>query len=352
MSQVDCVIKSAYRILRASVFASGLVVTLLSALSQAWAQNDLQITIPPVESASPVESGDVEYSSTSVTPGYWIVSSHASPQDFETSAPVFCPLVTRYDYCHGYRRSTLEELVQSILPGVPVSVFCHGSFVSWEDVLIESHKTWNWVHQACPDHPIQMVYYSWPSDKPIFNPILQLDVARLGRRAGRNGFYMANLVQQLPSESPVCLLGHSHGTRVIASALHLIGGGSVEDYRLTPGPCPHHRLRAVFAASAIDHDWMNPGERYSCALNPVECLLNLRNSCDPVLAIYPLRRPFSRGALGFTGFTRRDRKQLGPPSEKIQTLDLTKEIGAGHYWPNYFERPWLARAIRSYLFYN
>ncbi len=350
MSQVVSVIKFAHPILRACLVARSILVAFLCMCSLAPAQEDLQLSIPPMESA---ESMIIDSPSlpTSLPPGYWIVSSHASPQYFDESAPVFCPRVTRYDECAGFRQSSMQELTQAILPGIPVSVFCHGSFVSWEDVLVESRETWKWVHQASPDQPVQMIYFSWPSDRPIIIPIIQLDVARLGRRAGRNGFYMANLVQQLPSECPVCLVGHSHGTRVVTSALHLMGGGAVEDYVLTPGPCPHHRLRAVFAASAIDHDWMNPGERYDRALCSVECLLNLRNKCDPALLIYPLRRPFAGGALGAMGFTRRDRRDLGAVSQKIQTLDLTSEIGHGHYWPNYFQRPWLARAIRNYLFF-
>lgn len=285
-----------------------------------------------------------------MTPGYWIVDTQSSPQDFDDSAPVFCPNVTRYDDCVGFRRANMQELAGSLQPGVPVCILSHGSFVSWQDVQVESRETWKWIHHACPGRPIQIIYFSWPSDRPAFSPVIQLDVNRLGRRAGRNGFYMASLVQQIPSECPISLIGHSHGTRVIASALHLTAGGSVDGYVLAPGPFPQHRLRAVFAASALDHKWLNRNERYGRALCAAECVLNLKNSCDPALLIYPLRHPFSCGALGFTGVKKRDRSQMGASHCKIQDLDLTEEIGVGHYWPNYFRRPWLARAIRNYLF--
>ena len=287
-----------------------------------------------------------------VSPGYWIVDSYASPQDFDTSAPTFCPTVTRYEQCAGFRRTNMVELTQSIQPGVPVSIYSHGSFVSWEDVLNESCETWKWLHKACPNEQVQMIYFSWPSDRPVISPIIQLDVNRLGRRAGRDGFYMARLIQQLPSECPSCLSGHSHGTRVITSSLHLLGGGAVEEFVLTTGPYPQHRLRAVFVASAMDHNWMNPGYRYDRALCSVECILNLRNSCDPALSIYPLRRPFSGGALGFTGVTRRDQKHLGFSGQKLHELNVTEEIGPRHYWPNYFRHDWLAHAIRNYLFFG
>jgi hypothetical protein len=311
-----------------------------------------QIVIPPLQPNDAVSTEMATSRPEIATPGYWIVGSHASPQSFDESAPVFCPSVTRYDHGVGFRRSDMQALTQSIQPGIPVCIFCHGSFVGWQDVLTESRETWKWLHHACPHQPIQMIYFSWPSDRPCFSPIVQFDVNRLGRRAGRNGFYMASMCQQIPAECPICLIGHSHGTRVITSSLHLMAGGAVEGYVLAPGAYPQHRMRAVFAASAMDHNWMNPGYRYDRALCPVECILNLQNRCDVALFIYPLRHPFSGGALGYTGVTRRDRRQLGPYAYKIHNLNLTETIGAGHYWPNYFSRPWLAQAIRNYLFFD
>lgn len=320
-----------------------LVVTSLVATSEEQAALSV---IPPGNSS---DSECIPAPTSEIAAGYWIVRSHASPQEFGDSAPAFCPVVTRFDQCVGFRQSTIHELTDTLIPGIPVCVFCHGSFVSWQDVMTESCETWKWLHHACPNQPIQMVYFSWPSDRPVISPIIQLDVNRLGRRAGRNGFYMASLIQQIPSDCPVCLVGHSHGTRVVASSLHLMGGGAVEDYTLSPGPYPKHRLRAVFAASAIDHNWMNPGYHYDRALCSVECILNLKNSCDPALLIYPLRHPFSGGAMGFKGVTRRDRRKIGPSNPKIQELDLSEEIGIGHHWPDYYQRPWLAIAMRNYL---
>lgn len=328
------------------------ILILLSSIISVEAQEFDPQTPPSLAALDPSVSTMPSLPDASISPGYWIVASHASPQDFDSSAPRFCPNVTLYEQSAGFRRTSMEDLTQSIQPGIPICIFCHGSFVSWDDVLHESCETWKWLHRACPNQQVQMIYFSWPSDRPVFSPVVQLDVNRLGRRAGRNGFYMASLVQQIPSECPVCFVGHSHGTRVIASSLHLMGGGAVEDYVLAPGPYSQHRMRAVFAASAMDHNWLNPGYRYDRALSPVECILNLRNSCDAALFIYPLRHPFSGGALGYTGVTRRDSKKLSYCGQKIQELDLTENIGVAHRWPNYFSRPWLAHAMRDYLFFT
>ena len=325
------------------------ITLLLTSMSVVDAQDRTEHPDAALESFTPDQNPPLQ---PGPLPGFWIVDSYSSPQDFDTSSPAFCARVTKYEQGGGFRRTNIDELTCAIQPGIPVCIFCHGSFVSWEDVLNESCETWKWLHKACSNQQIQMIYFSWPSDRPVISPIIQLDVNRLGRRAGRNGFYMANLIQQIPSDCPVCLIGHSHGTRVITSSLHLLGGGAVEDYVLKSGPYPQHRLRAVFAASAMDHNWMNPGYRYDRALCSVECMLNLRNSCDPALFIYPLRRPFSGGALGYTGVTKRDRNELGYCGNKMRELNLSEEIGPRHYWPNYFRKDWLASAIRTYLFFD
>lgn len=280
-------------------------------------------------------------------PGFWIVSTHQSPQSFDHACPKFCPGVTRFDQCVGYRQSSLAELCQSLQPGIPVCITVHGSFVDWESVCTESRCAWQWLQSGCPDRPLQVICFTWPSDR-IAGPLIQLDIAVLGRRASRNGFYLADLIRHLPVESPVSLVGHSHGTRVIASGLHLMGGGTVEDLAYPWAAPGSRRIRAVFAASAIDHDWLNPDERFGRALCSAECILNLKNNHDPALKVYPLRRPFSSRALGFSGFTSKDRRELQSWSHKVADLDVSSQIGHAHLWPEYFTKPWLARSISNY----
>ena len=172
------------------------ITMLLTSIAAVDAQD---LTEQPEIYLDPVITEPVASPPAPVAPGYWIVDSYASPQDFDASAPAFCPRVTRYDQCTGFRRTHIGELTQAMQPGVPVCIFCHGSFVSWDDMLKESCETWRWLHKARPNQQIQMIYFSWPSDRPVISPIIQLDVNRLGRRAGRNGFYMASLTQQIPS---------------------------------------------------------------------------------------------------------------------------------------------------------
>lgn len=285
-----------------------------------------------------------------VGPGFWIVSSHQSPQSFDENCPRFCPGVLRFDDCVGYRQSTLGELSGSLQPGIPVCIAVHGAFVDWQSVCHESKCVWEWLQQACPNQPLQFIYFTWPSDR-MMSALIQIDVGVLGRRASRNGFYLAELIQYMPAECPISLVAHSLGTRVVASSLHLMGGGTVEDIGYRYAGFQGRRIRTVFLASAIDHDWLNPEERFGRALCSTECLLNLKNCKDPCLKIYPLRRPFSSRALGNTGFTGKDRQELGFLSHKVYDMDVANVVGHAHFWPDYFRRPALSRSFGNYIFF-
>lgn len=282
--------------------------------------------------------------------GYWIVSTWHSPQTFDNGPLQFCPEVKRFDEGAGIRLSGIDELAQSLIPGVPVCIVVHGSFMDSPSVYPESCDTWKWLRAGSCGLPFQMIYFSWPSDRPI-SAMASVDVAVLGKRASRNGFYLTSLINKLPPECPLCLVGHSHGTRVISSSLHLMAGGDVEGHRHSQPGHAGRRIRAVFAASAIDHDWLNPGERYDRAVCMTECLLNLHNHRDPALKIYPLRRIGSSRALGCTGFTEKDQRELGDFRRRVSNWDVSEIIGIGHLWPNYVKRPSLASRLRNYLYY-
>jgi hypothetical protein len=314
--------------------------------------------VPPVPAAEPIFSepaetlpvdGGVEPFAPQ-SPGYWIVSSWNSPQEFENDQLRFCPQVRKVDECTDGCPSSMEQLTGSLIPGVPICIVIHGSFMDSPSVLPDSHRTYSWLKSGACGRPFQMIYFSWPSDRAL-SPFASIDVAILGSRASRNGFYLASLIQSLPPECPVCLVGHSHGTRIISSGLHLLGGGVVEGHRhCTPG-CSGRRIRVVYTASAIDHDWLNPEERYGRALCCVECLINLRNAKDPALQIYPLRRIGSSRALGLAGFTSKDRRELGAYGSRVRDWDVSSLIGHDHSWPNYVAHNSLASSLRNYLFF-
>jgi len=228
---------------------------------------------------------------------YWIVSSRCAVQDIRQVCSGRWGLDVFHRTADGkLHRSTMNELSSSLIPSMPVCIYSHGMFVSWESQYQDAHYAAQLVRRARPNQPLQMIFFTWPSDGP-YTGILPADITVRGRRAEFNGFHMAHLISQVPESCPLSLVGHSQGARLMLSTTHLLGGGQVLGHRF-PYHVGRRHIRVVVAAAAFDHHWLNRGERYGCALNPVECMLNLRNQCDVPLRLYPFTRPFARRALG------------------------------------------------------
>ena len=310
--------------------------------------------------SSPQLQAPIATPATGLAVKYWIVSTRCCRQSHDKCG-VGCQFV-----CHAVTEDCqcvpvcFEQVIASQIPGAPTCVLVHGSFTRMKDVWSDSECSYCWLRGACPQVPLNFIYFTWPSEGPFAlvpnNPFSTampcLDFGVLGRRAELNGFYLADLIGSLPGPTTVSLVGHSLGARTIASGLHLLGGGTIHGQaRWNPADCGH-RIRVVLAAAAIEHDWLNPDERYGCALHRAECLLNLRNECDYALALYPLRRPFSSRALARSGFTSKDQRRLGQRLVQVSELDVSEIIGKGHSWPCYCRQPGIATAVSPYVYFE
>ncbi len=283
---------------------------------------------------------------------YWVVSTRRCPQENGPN-PQACP-IDYFDHRSdgSVRRSNAATFRQSFQPGVPICLIVHGSFVSWDGLWNDSRPLYRWVRRAAPERPLHVVFVSWPSDGPL-SYFLPLDIAVLGRRSAFNGLYLAELTSRLPATSPVTLVGHSHGARLISSAIHLLGGGAVQGYRAAPHvTAAPHRIRAVLFAAAMDHNWLNPNERYGRMLFRSNAVLNLRNREDIALGFYPMRKFNSNPALARVGLTNVDRSRLGALNPKLMELDVTSVIGSGHVWQHYYSRPEIAQVIAPYVYFT
>ncbi|MGE3315926.1 MAG: hypothetical protein AB7O26_12505 [Planctomycetaceae bacterium] len=282
---------------------------------------------------------------------FWIASSRRCQQSHAKAC-----FAGQLEYYHAdsnniFSKRDQPSFQQWLQPGVPVCIVVHGSYVQSTDLLDEDPHMYQWIRGAAPDRPLHIVFYSWPSDGPITG-LPPADVGILGRRASFNALYLADLIASIPPHHSVCVVGHSHGARTVASALHLLAGGEVQGHYMSRIPQQCARLRAVLIAGALDHHWIVPGQRYGRALYRVESLLNVKNNHDIALNAYPFRRPFSHRALGEAGVQKRDRMGLGPLSPRILDLDVTAWIASGHLWYNYYQRPEIALALRPYFFFE
>jgi len=281
---------------------------------------------------------------------YWVASSWRCRQ----TAPHGCACGDLDFYHVGGGATQLlnrESFAASLTPGVPVCIVVHGSFTNWKGLCDDCSPVLHWIRGAAPQRPLHVLFYSWPSQGGItYAP--HVDVAILGTRASFNGIYLAELIARIPPGHPVCLVGHSHGARMVTAALHALGGGDVDNARLTWPPAPDLRVRGVLIAGALDHHWLDPGQRFEMALCRTECLLVLRNDHDIVLTFYPLRKPFSHRALGERGLSNRDLRRLGPLSSKVAVMDVTQVVQTGHMWEHYYCRPEIAAAIEPYIYFD
>ncbi|WP_437206814.1 alpha/beta hydrolase [Planctomicrobium sp. SH664] len=283
-------------------------------------------------------------------PQYWIASSRCSVQNFHESGRGNWGLNLYERAADGQLlSSSMQSMTNQLVPGVPVCIFVHGSFVEWKDVCNEGHAAYSRIRGAS-NAPLQTIIFTWPSDGPRTG-CFPVDVAVRGRQADFNGFHLAYLISQIPPSCPVSMIGHSHGARVIFSAMHLACGGDIEGYRFPYSLGAGRRYRIVVAAAALDHNWLNPGQQFGYALNPVECVLNLRNRHDLALSLYPVSRPFAGRALARSGFTRWDKTKLGPNAAKVRDYDVTEYVGHHHFWPFYYNQPAVIAAAVPYLYF-
>lgn len=283
---------------------------------------------------------------------YWIVSSRgcsakAAPADGGRCLSFF----------HRTSERTLisenrDTFLASIRPDRPVCFVVHGSYNWWRDVVNESRAINRWVHAGLPGAPVQVVIFTWPSDGnlPIVFPV---DIAILGRKSAAHSVYLATLVTQLPKEQRVSLVGHSHGARTAAAALHVLGGGALEGGQaLPPGFAVPDHLRAVLMAAAIDHQWLNPGDRYGQSLLVPERVLLMRNSRDATLAVYPMRKVIGDRALGKDGLGQEDRFAMGELGKKIVELDAADFANWHHSFADYHQHPELAVGMAPFVYFD
>jgi hypothetical protein len=303
-----------------------------------------QATTPPATVVAPDGAiGDCDY---------WIVSSRNCDG---RHAPCGADCCLSYFHCPGDRSfcpQTREAFLASIRPDRPVCFVVHGSYNWWRDVMAESRLIHRWIRSAAPQLPIQVVIFTWPSNGNM-PYLLPVDLAILGRRSAAHGAYLASVITQFPADQRVSIVGHSHGARTTVAALHVLGGGALENGQaLPPGYSVPLHLRAVLLAAAIDHDWLNPGDRYGQALIVPEKVLLMRNSRDATLGIYPLRKGLGDRALGRCGLGPDDRFALGPLGSKVVEMDVAQIADWHHGFAHYHEEPVLAAGMLPYVYFQ
>ncbi len=239
----------------------------------------------------------------------------------------------------GYRHWQKSDLDSFLTfdPTVPTIIFIHGNQITPGDAKNEGLSVYrNLILQGCDAPRIRFVIYSWPSSK--VGGLLR-DVREKAARCGPESQHLAFLLDQMPAETPVSLVGFSFGARIITGGLHILAGGSLGgSMKLAEHTHPHRSMvNAVLMAAATDSYWLAEGQHHGLALTQVNRMLLINNCADRAMRYYDLLEPGRGGpqALGLCGPTRISPKY----KDKIFNRDVSRYVGADHDLMNYVCAP-------------
>lgn len=284
-------------------------------------------------------------------PDFFLLNVEAFPEEVEAGQMPGCRFSAfRYLPDRQYHPSTIDELIASLRPGVPICFFVHGAFVSWEFAARKSPDHYRHIVHGGGHRPLHFIAVHWPSETNLV-PCPAASLNQMERRANAIGMCLARFLSQVPAENPVCMLGHSYGARVICVMLQALSRRHVVE-PITAETGRRRRIRVVFTAGAIDHHRLNPGQELDHAIHRVECLLNFTNCLDPAMQAYAFTEPLLTQPLGHVGFTCLDRIKLGGQAEKITRRDVTLAVGCGHVADKYFSRPEVMTPMIPYIFFD
>jgi len=235
-----------------------------------------------------------------------------------------------------WRKSDLESFL-SFDPSVPTIIFVHGNQITAGDAKNEGLATYRTlILQGCDAPRIRFVIYSWPSAK--VSGLLR-DVRIKAARTGPESYHLAWLLDQMPAETPVSLVGFSFGARIITGSLHIVAGGTLGGSMVLAEHVHSNRapVNVVVMAAATDAHWLAEGQHHGMALTQVNRMLLINNCDDPAMRYYDLLTPGHGGprALGLCGPTR-----ISPQyKEKIFNRDVSCYVGSQHELTRYVCAP-------------
>ena len=258
--------------------------------------------------------------------------------------------VENYTICDeaGHRRWQASDLINflSFDPSVPTIIFVHGNQITPGDAKDQGLLVYRRIiQQGCNAPRIRFVIFSWPSSKVGG---LITDAREKAARTEPAGWHLAWLLDQMPAETPVSLIGFSFGARIINGGLHVLAGGSLGgSLVLTERVHPNREPMNVVEMAAATHSyWLAEGQHHGLAMTQVNRMLLINNCEDRAMVYYDFLTPGRGGpqALGLRGPTRVGHEY----AEKIRNRDVSCYVGPEHQLTNYMCAPGDASLIWKY----
>jgi hypothetical protein len=211
---------------------------------------------------------------------------------------------------------------------MPTVIYVHGNRV--DNGVDKSHGLgfYRWLAaRKGAKAPLRYVIWSWPSSQ-IRGRIKDYEVK--AARTQPCGWQLAWVIDQMPTTSPLALIGYSYGARVTTGALHVLGGGALGNLELAERVHPNRPpLNVALVAAAMTAQWLRPEGFHGKAVSQAATLVLVNNQLDPAMRFYPIS-PMGNGAaaLGFAGVP--GRESLGDLGKRIHSVDLTSTVGRHH----------------------
>ena len=198
------------------------------------------------------------------------------------------------------------------------------------------------VRNFDPNKPCRIVVWDWFSDRGPGN--IRRDIRSKLPIAHNAGGYLALFLQNLKTQSKVCLFGFSFGGRIVCHAVETLKRNDQRPEGL--------RLNLVLSAAATDQNWFARGQRHSRIPEIVEKILVTYNPDDWALRFYPMMHNFrdKARALGRTGLPMRNI----PPEFRTQfeSINVQRYIGKEHQTLLHVQSPVFRSRIGAYFFFE
>lgn len=268
----------------------------------------------------------------------WEVNTRAFPAA-GTSAPSKQFQVRRASQS-SWSNSNLDNLVDAgAVDQDPIRtiIYVHGN---WTEGSAARERGWIIYHRLVSraKEPIRFIVYSWDSER---HGGIAKDLRSKPSRLHAESNYLANLLQKIPTKTPLGLLGYSFGGAVICGAMHIDAGGTLAGKSVEAMSREDADVRISLYASAFDRVSLSPNGAYGKAFSQTDQVLNLFNSHDPALKRFRfLDRKSSPVAVGFAGlvsFKNNDEQKDDAATPSILQVDVANQVGRTHSEMTYIQ---------------
>ena len=226
---------------------------------------------------------------------------------------------------------TWAETLRDLNRPRPTIAYVHGNRIERGEDKSQGVRMYNILrgHQPAAT-PLRFVIWSWPAEQ-VGGPVQDYKIK--GQRTRPAAWQLAWTIDQLPTDTPLSLVGYSYGARVVTGSLHLLAGGELDGLALTPRLHPDRPpMKVALLAAAVRADWLRPGGYHGRAVTAADDVLLVNNRRDPIMRLFHLTSEGNgANALGYAGVP----GLRGSLASHVHMIDVTSQVGRHHALAEY-----------------